>query len=49
MAEATADDVERESWFKYGKAMLYIEMLIAILVTVFSLWLAFNGQTAGIA
>jgi len=49
MAEANADDVEREPWFKYGKAVLYIEMIIAIMVTVFSLYLAFQGQAGAIA
>lgn len=49
MAEATADEQEYGSWFKYGRAVLYIEMIIAILVTIFSLYLAFNGQAAGIA
>jgi len=36
-------------WYKWGKAALYLEMVIAILVTVFSLYMAFNGQAAGIA
>jgi len=36
-------------WYKWGKAVLYLEMVIAILVTVFSLYMAFNGQAAGIA
>jgi|APHM01.1.fsa_nt_gi hypothetical protein len=49
MAQATSDDVEHENWYKYGKLVLYTEMLIAIGVTVFSLYLAFNGQAAGIA
>jgi hypothetical protein len=49
MAEANAQDVEHGEWFKYGRAVLYLEMVIAILVTIFSLWMAFNGQSAGIA
>ncbi|WP_424016828.1 hypothetical protein ACOZ4N_13185 [Halorientalis pallida] len=36
-------------WYKYGKAVLYLEMVIAILVTVFSLYLAFQGQAGFIA
>ncbi|WP_255666066.1 hypothetical protein [Haladaptatus sp. DYF46] len=35
---------EYDSWYKWGKAVLYAEMLIAVLVTVFSLYMAFNGQ-----
>ncbi|MFH5799457.1 hypothetical protein [Haladaptatus sp. CMAA 1911] len=35
---------EYDSWYKWGKAALYAEMLIAVLVTVFSLYMAFNGQ-----
>jgi len=42
-------DQEYDDWYKWGKAVLYLEMAIAILVTVFSLYLAFNGQAAGIA
>ena len=50
MAQADATDSdEYGDWYKYGQAVLYIEMIIAIPVTVFSLWLAFNGQSAGIA
>jgi hypothetical protein len=49
MAEANAQDVDHGEWYKYGRAVLYLEMLIAILVTVYSIWLAFNGQAAGIA
>ncbi|GKZ15295.1 hypothetical protein [Haladaptatus sp. T7] len=35
---------EYDSWYKWGKTVLYVEMLIAVLVTVFSLYMAFNGQ-----
>ncbi|WP_255359047.1 MULTISPECIES: hypothetical protein [unclassified Haladaptatus] len=35
---------EYDSWYKWGKATLYVEMLIAVLVTVFSLYMAFNGM-----
>ncbi|WP_251341578.1 hypothetical protein [Haloplanus halophilus] len=46
MSEA---DAEYDDWYRWGKAVLYLEMVIAVLVTVFSLYLAFNGQAAGIA
>jgi hypothetical protein len=36
-------------WYRWGKALLYFEMVIAILVTVFSLYLAFNGQAGFLA
>lgn len=31
-------------WYTYGRVMLYLEMLISVLVTVFSLYLAFTGR-----
>jgi len=40
---------EYDDWYNWGTAVLYLEMAIAILVTAFSLYMAFNGQTAGIA
>lgn len=33
-----------DSWYTWGRVVLYAELVIAILVTVFSLYLAFNGQ-----
>jgi len=33
-----------DDWYRWGKAVLYLEMAIAILVTAFSLYMAFNGQ-----
>ena len=35
---------EHDDWYKWGRVVLYLEMAIAILVTVFSLYLALNGQ-----
>ncbi|MBX0286653.1 hypothetical protein [Haloarcula salinisoli] len=50
MAEADANAGEEYGeWYKYGRAVLYLEMIIAILVTVFSLYLAFQGQAGAIA
>ena len=45
MANAEATDGERSGWLKWGQAILYLEMVIAILITVLSLYLAFTGQT----
>ncbi|RMB23927.1 hypothetical protein [Haloplanus aerogenes] len=42
-------DAEYDDWYTWGKAVLYLEMAIAILVTVFSLYLAFNGQAGFLA
>jgi len=36
-------------WLRYGQALLYIEMVIAIVITIFSLYLAFSGQTGFLA
>ncbi|MCK4739839.1 MAG: hypothetical protein KAT46_07810 [Deltaproteobacteria bacterium] len=33
-----------EPWYKYGLAFLYFEMLIAVGVTIFSLYMAFTGK-----
>lgn len=46
---ATTDETDRESWYRWGKLVLYAEMVVAILVTVFSLYLAFQGQAGFIA
>ena len=49
MAETTthADDPpEYDDWYRWGRLVLYGEMVLAVLVTVFSLYLAFTG-TAG--
>jgi len=48
MTDTTANS-EPGEWYKYGRAVLYLEMIIAILVTVFSLYLAFQGQAGAIA
>ncbi|GAD53246.1 hypothetical protein MBEHAL_2006 [Halarchaeum acidiphilum MH1-52-1] len=46
---ATESGSEREPWYHWGRRVLYAEMLIAVLVTVFSLSLAFMGQAGYIA
>ncbi|SHG47879.1 hypothetical protein [Halobaculum gomorrense] len=33
-----------DDWYTWGRVVLYAEMVIAILVTGFSLYLAFTGQ-----
>jgi hypothetical protein len=39
-------DPEYDDWYRWGRLVLYGEMVLAVLVTVFSLSLAFTG-TAG--
>ena len=36
-------EIEYDPWFKWGVAILYAEMGIAVFVTIYSLYLAFNG------
>lgn len=31
-------------WYRWGRIVLYSEMMIAIVVTIFALYLAFTGQ-----
>lgn len=38
------DDFEYEPWYKWGVRVLYLEMLIAIGVTLFSLYTALSGS-----
>jgi len=48
MTDVDADPA-REPWYRWGRRVLYAEMLIAVLVTVFSLSLAFMGQAGYLA
>ncbi|MEE9583849.1 MAG: hypothetical protein V3W51_00055 [Candidatus Brocadiales bacterium] len=34
---------EYEPWYKYGVMFLYLEMFIAIVVSIYSLYMAFTG------
>lgn len=38
-----ADHTNYEPWYKYGVAFLALEMVIAIAVSVYSLFLTFHG------
>lgn len=42
------EDFEYEPWYKWGVRVLYLEMLIAIAVTLFSLYMALTGSGGGI-
>ena len=42
-AESPNMPARQESWFKYGVATLVLEMLIAIGVSAYSLYMTFNG------
>ncbi|OLS27123.1 MAG: hypothetical protein HeimC3_05900 [Candidatus Heimdallarchaeota archaeon LC_3] len=33
-----------ESWYKYGVAFLYLEMITAILLTIFAIYTSFLGN-----
>jgi hypothetical protein len=35
--------VRHEPWYKYGVAALFLEMLIAIAVSAYSLYITFHG------
>ncbi|WP_435179127.1 hypothetical protein [Halorussus sp. AFM4] len=35
---------EHGDWYRWGKAVLYAEMVLAILLTVFALYMAFTGR-----
>ena len=37
-------DYEYEPWYKYGVAFLYFEMLLAVGVCIYSLYMAFSGK-----
>ena len=43
MQPMTAAAAEQEPWYKYGVAILLLEMLIAIAVSGYSLYMTFHG------
>lgn len=45
--DSSNEEIEYDPWFKWGVTILYGEMIIAVFVTIYSLYLAFNG-TGGI-
>lgn len=50
MAETgAASDPEPDDWYRWGRLVLYAEMLLATLLTVFSLYLAFQGSAGFLA
>ncbi|MCE7733835.1 MAG: hypothetical protein GPJ54_03085 [Candidatus Heimdallarchaeota archaeon] len=44
MTTETDDIEEFEPWYKYGVAILYFEMFLAIALTIFALYLTFSGS-----
>ncbi len=36
-------DLQYEPWYKWGVFFLYVEMFIAIAVSIYSLYMAFTG------
>lgn len=43
MNPATPASAAHEPWYKYGVAILLLEMLIAIAVSAYSLYVTFHG------
>ncbi len=41
--QPSAEEVQYESWYKYGVACLLLEMAISIAVCGYSLYLTFHG------
>lgn len=35
--------VAHEPWFKYGVGFLFFEMILAVAVSIYSLYMTFNG------
>lgn len=45
MATPSEDTVKAvEDWYRWGRLVLYLEMLLAVVVTCFSLYLTFSGE-----
>lgn len=42
-ASPSATPVEHQPWYKYGVAVLVLEMVIAIAVSAYSLYMTFHG------
>lgn len=42
-APATVAEPEHEPWYRFGVAFQYMELLIAVGVTLFSLYMALSG------
>lgn len=39
----TSEPLAQEPWYKYGVAVLCLEMLIAVAVSAYSLYMTFHG------
>lgn len=44
-----AADPTVDGWYRWGRIVLFLEMLVAVLVTGFSLYLTFAGQAGFLA
>jgi len=42
-SSSSAVSVPHDSWYKYGVAVLFLEMAIAIAVSAYSLYMTFHG------
>lgn len=43
-SDVDPSEQDYDPWFRYGVAILYVEMGIAVLVTIYSLYMAFTGS-----
>ena len=43
MHPATPSAAQHEPWYKYGVAILCLEMLIAVAVSAYSIYMTFHG------
>lgn len=41
-------EIDRDGWYRWGRVVLYAEAVVATLITVFSLYLAFQGTAGGL-
>lgn len=41
--QSTIAPVSHEPWYKFGVAFLFLEMLIAVAVSAYSLYMTFHG------
>jgi hypothetical protein len=43
MHPITSTPARQEPWYKYGVAVLFLEMIVAIAVSAYSLYMTFHG------
>lgn len=48
ISQSQAEEEYYEPWYKWGVLFLYVEMAIAIVVSMYALFMAFSGHTTGL-